>query len=86
MLMMAQTFLSGALIPVNHSTGVMAVVSRLMPMTYCIDFMRGVFYARSAEGAATLHAPVLNLIIIIAFTAVFLTAGTAGFVRAEKNK
>jgi ABC-2 type transport system permease protein len=87
MLMMAQTFLSGALIPVNHSTGLMAVVSRLLPMTYCIDFMRGVFYASNAEGSSlTLHAPALNLIIIITFTAVFLTAGTAGFVRAEKNK
>ncbi|MDR0540448.1 MAG: ABC transporter permease, partial [Spirochaetaceae bacterium] len=87
MLMMGQTFLSGALIPVNHSTGLMAVVSRLLPMTYCIDFMRGVFYARGAEGAATtLHAPALNLVIIIGFTVVFLVLGTAGFVRAEKNR
>jgi ABC-2 type transport system permease protein len=97
MLTMSQTFLSGALIPVNHSTGIMAVVSRLLPMTYCVDFMRGVFYAGggagitaagiTAEGAAvTLHAPALNLVIIIVFTAVFFVLGTAGFVRAEKDK
>jgi ABC-2 type transport system permease protein len=86
-LSMAQTFLSGALIPINHSTGVMAVISRLLPMTYCVDFMRGVFYPEGTEGAATtLHAPVFDLVIIIAFTAIFLVAGTAGFVRAEKNK
>jgi ABC-2 type transport system permease protein len=84
---MAQTFLSGALIPVNNSTGVMAVVSRLLPMTYCVDFMRGVFY--QTGGAATapiLHSPLVNLVIIIAFTAIFLVVGTAGFVRAEKNR
>jgi ABC-2 type transport system permease protein len=87
LLMMTQTFLSGALIPVNHSTGVMALVSRVLPMTFCVDFMRGVFYAGSAEGSAvTLHAPVFNLVVIAAFTAVFLVVGTAGFVRAEKNR
>jgi ABC-2 type transport system permease protein len=87
MSLMAQTFLSGALIPVNHSTGIMAVVSRLLPMTYCVDFMRGVFYGgQDANAAATLHAPVFNLIVIAAFTVFFLVAGTAGFVRAERNR
>jgi ABC-2 type transport system permease protein len=84
MLSMTQTFLSGALIPVNHSTGVMAVISRLLPMTYCVDFMRGIFYGGGSE--LTLHSPPFNLFIIVAFTAVFLVAGTAGFVRAEKNR
>jgi ABC-2 type transport system permease protein len=87
MLSMAQTFLSGALIPVNHSTGIMALVSRLLPMTYCVDFMRGVFYGeQDIRSAVTLHAPAVNLIIIIAFTEVFLVAGTIGFVHAEKNR
>jgi ABC-2 type transport system permease protein len=86
MLSMAQTFLSGALIPVNHSTGVMAVVSRLLPMTYCVDFMRGVFYQGDSSVTVTMHEPVFNLITIIAFTALFLVAGTAGFVRSEKNR
>jgi ABC-2 type transport system permease protein len=84
---MAQTFLSGALIPVNHSTGLLAALSRALPMTYCVDFMRGVFYRESADGAAlTLHSPFVNLVIIAAFTLFFLVAGTAGFVRAEKNR
>jgi ABC-2 type transport system permease protein len=87
MLTMAQTFLSGALIPVNHSTGIMAVVSRLLPMTYCVDFMRGIFYQNVSEGqASTLHRPLFNLVIITAFTLVFFVAGTAGFVRAETNR
>jgi ABC-2 type transport system permease protein len=87
MVSMAQTFLSGALIPVNHSTGLMAVLSRALPMTYCVDFMRGVFYQGAVDGAApTLHSPFVNLVIIVAFTAFFLVAGTTGFVRAEKNR
>jgi ABC-2 type transport system permease protein len=56
-------------------------------MTYCVDFMRGVFYqAGSAAAVPVLHTPFVNLVIIVAFTAVFLIAGTAGFVRAEKNR
>jgi ABC-2 type transport system permease protein len=87
MLAMVQTFLSGALIPITHSTGIMAIVSHVLPMTFCVDFMRGVFYAGSVEGAGvTLHAPLFNLGVIAAFTAIFLVAGTAGFVWAEKNK
>ncbi|MHC6203100.1 ABC transporter permease [Breznakiellaceae bacterium SP9] len=82
---MAQTFLSGALIPVNHSTGIMAVFSRLLPMTYCVDFMRGIFYG-GQSAVPILHAPAVNLIIICAFTALFLTAGTRAFVRAGKNR
>jgi ABC-2 type transport system permease protein len=84
MLSMTQTFLSGALIPVNHSTGVMALISRLLPMTYCIDFMRGIFYGGGSE--LTLHSPLFNLFIIVVFTVVFFAAGTAGFVRSEKNR
>jgi len=87
MLSMAQTFLSGALIPVNHSSGVMAVISRLLPMTYCVDFMRGVFYQTGgASPDVIMHAPIFNLAIIAALTALFLVAGTTGFVRAEKNR
>jgi ABC-2 type transport system permease protein len=85
MLMMGQTFLSGALIPVNDTTGVMALVSRALPMTYCIDFMRGVFYG-SGGAVRTLHSPQTNLLIIAAFTALFLVVGTSGFVRAQKNR
>ncbi|WP_010256096.1 ABC transporter permease [Treponema primitia] len=87
MLSMVQMFLSGALIPVNHSTGLMAVLSRLLPMTYCIDFARGVFYqTMGAANTITLFAPALDLMIIGAFTAVFFVAGTIAFVRSETNR
>jgi ABC-2 type transport system permease protein len=85
MLGMGQMFLSGAMIPINNSTGLMAVISRLLPMTYCIDLTRGLFYDGLAEyGGITMYPPTINLIIICAFTAVFFIAGTIGFVRTEK--
>jgi ABC-2 type transport system permease protein len=84
---MAQTFLSGALIPVSHSTGIMAVLTRLLPMTYCVDFMRAMVYRGQSEYAGiTLFPPAVDVTVIIAFTVLFLTVGTAGFVRAEKNR
>jgi len=65
----------------------MAVVSRLLLMTYCVDFMCGVFYQSGGlSTTVTLHTPVFNMAIIVAFTVLFLIAGTAGFVRAEKNR
>jgi hypothetical protein len=55
-------------------------------MTYCVDFMRGIFYRRQPipDGVApTLHSPLVNLAVIAAFTALFLVAGTSGFVRSS---
>jgi ABC-2 type transport system permease protein len=86
-LTMGQMFLSGALVPVNHSTGFMALVSRLLPMTYCVDFMRGVFYQNQHTAAAgSLYSPGVDLCIIAAFTIVFFITGTVRFVRAERNR
>jgi ABC-2 type transport system permease protein len=87
MISMGQMFLSGAMIPINNSTGLMAVLSRLLPMTYCVDFARGMFYQNTGESVnVTLYPPGVNLIIIAAFTALFLIAGTIAFVRSETNK
>jgi ABC-2 type transport system permease protein len=86
MLAMVQMFLSVALIPVNHSTGLMAVLSRLLPMTYCIDFTRGVFYQNTGAPGITLLAPGVDLMIIGAFTVLFFVAGTIAFVRSETNR
>jgi len=84
---MGQMFLSGALIPVNHSTGFMGVLSRALPMTYCVDFARGIFYQSQNIGTnATLHAPAIDLLIITVFTVVFFLTGTILFVRSETDR
>ncbi|MDR1329528.1 MAG: ABC transporter permease [Oscillospiraceae bacterium] len=84
---MAQMFLSGAIIPITNSSGVLLVLSRLMPMTYCLDLVRAVVYAGTPEyGAVVLFNPAVTLAAIIGLTAVFLAVGTFLVARSEKNR
>jgi ABC-2 type transport system permease protein len=84
---MPQMFLSGAIIPITHSSGVLFVLSRMMPMTYCLDLTRAVVYAGTPEYAnVVLFNPFISLIIIATLTIVFLVIGTFFFARSEKNR
>ena len=87
LLTMPQMFLSGAIIPIGNSTGILFVLSRMMPMTYCLDLMRAVVYAGTPEYASVvLFNPVVTLTAIVAITAVCLVVGTFFFARGEKNR
>ena len=87
MVMFPQMFLSGALIPVKNSTGVLSVLVHLMPATYLVDLLRGVFYQGTpAYGQVVLYNPIFDLIISLAIAIVFLVAGTYLFVRSERNR
>ena len=44
LIVMPQMFLSGAIIPINNSSGALLVLNRIMPMTYCLDLVRAVVY------------------------------------------
>jgi ABC-2 type transport system permease protein len=84
---MPQLFLSGAIIPINNSSGVLFVLSRIMPMTYCLDLARAVVYAGTPEyESIVLFNPVLNFAVIAMLTVAFLMVGTFLFVRSEKNR
>jgi ABC-2 type transport system permease protein len=84
---MAQMFLSGAIIPITNSSGALLVLSRLMPMTYCLDLVRAVVYAGTPEyGAVVMFNPAVTLAAIIGLTAAFLAVGTFLFARSEKNR
>jgi ABC-2 type transport system permease protein len=48
---MAQMFLSGAIIPIANASGLLLVMSRLMPMTYCLDLVRAALKMRGAQRA-----------------------------------
>ncbi len=51
-----QMFLSGALIPVAASTGILGFLAKIIPMTYSIDLARNIFYWGKPEyAAAVLH-------------------------------
>lgn len=84
---MPQMFLSGAIIPINNSSGILMVLSRMMPMTYCLDLARAVVYAGTAEyNSVVMFNPVINFIAILALTVVFLIIGTCFFAKSEKNR
>jgi ABC-2 type transport system permease protein len=86
-IVMPQMFLSGAIIPIGSSSGVLFVLSRMMPMTYCLDLVRAVVYAGTPEyDSVVLFNPAITLTAIIAITVVCLIVGTFLFARSEKNR
>jgi ABC-2 type transport system permease protein len=87
LLIFPQMFLSGALIPVQASSGILGVLAKITPMTYSIDLARNIYYWGKPEySAAVLHPPMVDLAITIGFFLVFTIVGTVLFVRADRNR
>ena len=87
LIVMPQMFLSGAIIPISNSGGILMVLSRCLPMTYCIDLARAVVYAGSPEYASVvMFNPAVNFAAITVLTMVCLVIGTYFFARSEKNR
>ena len=87
LLIFPQIFLSGALIPVAASTGILGFLAKIIPMTYSIDLARNIYYWGKPEyAAAVLHPPMLDLAVTVAFILVFVIVGTTLFVRADRNR
>jgi ABC-2 type transport system permease protein len=87
LVVMPQMFLSGAIIPISGSSGALLVLSRLMPMSYCLDLVRAVVYAGTPDYASVvMFNPGVNFAAIMALTVVCLMIGTFFFARSEKNR
>jgi ABC-2 type transport system permease protein len=87
LLIFPQIFLSGALIPVAASTGILGFLAKIIPMTYSIDLARNIYYWGKPEyAAAVLHPPMLDLAVTVGFILVFVIVGTTLFVRADRNR
>lgn len=86
-IMLPQYFLAGIFSPIAILPWYLDVLSRLSPMRYAVDFVRGLYYAGSSEfEAVVLDDPLTDLAIMGALFAVFMVAGTVLFVRAERNR
>lgn len=82
-----QMFLSGAIIPVNNSTGALGFISHCMPITYCLDLVRAVVYAGTPEYVSiVMFNPIVNFLAIIGLTLVCLIVGTMLFAGSERNR
>ncbi|MGC3994991.1 MAG: ABC transporter permease [Propionicimonas sp.] len=87
MITMPQMFLSGVIIPIGNSSGVLWLLSRILPMTYCVDLGRAVVYAGTPDYASVvLFNPVVSLFAIVALTAICLVVGTWLYARSEKDR
>ena len=82
--MLPQFFLAGVFNPVMNLPLPLELLSKLSPMRYAVDVMRDIFYP-SGSGA-TLTDLSTNLAIIAVEFVLFMVIGTAGFVRAERNR
>jgi ABC-2 type transport system permease protein len=87
LLIFPQMFLSGALIPVSASAGLLGFLAKIIPMTYSIDLARNIFYWGKPEYAlAVLHPWTLDLAVTLGFFLFFTIVGTFLFVRADRNR
>lgn len=87
LLIMPQMFLAGAIIPIQHSTGILGFLAHIMPMTYCIDLARAVFYSgQPMYDQIVLYNPTLDLLVMAGFFLVFTVIGTIMFTKAERNR
>lgn len=87
LVMLPQMFLAGLLIPVSQSSGILGVLSHLMPMTYLADLMRNMVFAEHpAYSQIVLYSPVVDLGITIVVAVLFIVAGTVMFARSERTR
>ncbi|HET8569338.1 MAG TPA: ABC transporter permease [Candidatus Limnocylindria bacterium] len=86
-IMLPQYFLAGIFNPIAVLPWYLDIVSRISPMRYAVDLMRGGYYAGSPEADRVVLAdPMTNFAIMAAGFVVFMAVGTALFVRAERNR
>jgi len=86
-IMFPQFFLAGVFTPITQLPLPLDILSRISPLRYAVDLMRGVFYAGQSDyNAVVLAAPTFNGTIIGVLFAIFLVVGTVLFVRGERNR
>ncbi|HKB01914.1 MAG TPA: ABC transporter permease [Gemmataceae bacterium] len=76
-LVMPIFFLSGALYPLSDLPAVLTLLTRLDPLSYGVDGLRGAFISRSHFG------PAIDLVVLGGLAAVFLLLGARAFSRIE---
>ena len=76
-LVMPIFFLSGALFPLTNLPARLGVVTRLDPLSYGVDGLRGAFIGQSHFGLAT------DFAVLAAMAAIFLALGARAFARIQ---
>ena len=86
-LILPQFFLAGVFNPIGVLPWYLEILSRISPLRYVVDLIRGVVYwGRPEYHKVVLLAPEINLLVITGMFAVFIVIGTALFVRHETSR
>jgi len=86
-LILPQFFLAGVFNPIGILPWYLEILSRISPLRYVVDLIRGVVYGGHSEyPKVVLLSPATNLLVIGAMFGVFIVIGTALFVRRETNR
>lgn len=86
-LLFPQFFLSGVFSPIKNLPPILLVLSRIAPMTYAVDLIRGIYYWGKPEfSKVVLFSPATNLAIITVLSVIMMVMGTILFVRNERNR
>jgi ABC-2 type transport system permease protein len=65
--------LSGAFFPLRGLPGWMVVLTRVDPLTYAVDALRGIVYGRTPlAGALVAHSPALDVTVVMGFLVIML--------------
>jgi ABC-2 type transport system permease protein len=84
-LIIPQYVLGGVLVPLTGAPPLLGALAWAMPMRYCVDLTRAVFYAGSPGYSRVVTAgAALDLVVIAVLTAAFITAGAALFSYRER--
>jgi ABC-2 type transport system permease protein len=82
-----QFFLAGVFTPIQVLPWYLEIASRIAPLRYAVDFIRGIYYAGSPDYEhVVLQSPAANLAVIVPAFLLFMVVGTFLFVRAERNR
>jgi ABC-2 type transport system permease protein len=86
-LIFPQIFLAGVFTPLHNVPPLLDIFAKIVPLTYAVDLMRGVYYWGLPEYSLVVkQSPLFNLVAIGILFTVFLLVGTYLFVRKEKNR
>lgn len=82
-----QFFLSGVFTPMKELPLYLEVLSRITPLFYAVDLIRGIYYAGMPEyEKIVVYPPIFNFSVIVIMFFVFLFLGTYIFVKSEKER
>ncbi|MBI2593922.1 ABC transporter permease, partial [Candidatus Daviesbacteria bacterium] len=82
-----QFFLAGVFNPIRELPLPLLVASRLAPMTYAVDFFRGLYYwGHKDYNQVVLYHPLFDLTIIVIMFVLMISIGTYLFVSNERNR